>query len=109
MGEQGAVAKDPAVGPPQQPQDPPTAGGIGAGVQIRGEEEPTDEKAKAATDGATGAQPGPPQQGKRESQDPGGAVVLAAASHSLGQGHARLGPRLAAGAGLCHPQGASGG
>ena len=109
MGEQGAVAQGAAVRPPQQLQDPPAAGGIGAGVQIRGEQEPADQKAQAATDGPPGAQPGPPEQGKREAQDPGGAVVMAAASHSPWQGPARQGIQLAAGAGPCHPRGASGG
>ena len=66
MGEEGAVAQDAAIGPPEQLQEPPPPGGMGAGVQIRGEEEPADEKAQAASDGATGAQPGPPEQPKRE-------------------------------------------
>ena len=109
MGEERTVAQGPAVGPPEQIQGPPTAGGIGAGVQIGGEEKPADEKAQSATNGATGPQPGPPEQGKRQAQDPGGAVVVTAASHSLWPGGARRGGRLVAGAGLCHPRGASGG
>lgn len=76
--QQGAVAEQPPVGPPQQPQRPPAAGGVGAGVEVGREPQPADQERQGPAAGTAGPQPGPPQQPKGQGQQPGGAVVGAA-------------------------------
>ena len=81
MRQQRAMAEQPPVGPPEQAQRPPTAAGVGAGVEIGREPEPTDQKGQPAGGDSCETKPGAPKQPERHGQDPGGAVVLLAAGH----------------------------
>jgi hypothetical protein len=69
-----------AVGPPQPAEPSPALTRAAAGVEIRGEPQPTDQK------GQSGSKPGGPTQQQRNDQPqqpadaPGSSIVAAAAS-----------------------------
>ena len=81
--QQRSMGQKAAVGPPQQPQWPPAAGGVGARVQIGRQQQPSRQKAATGDGRARQPQPRPPQGAKGQGQGPGDAVVGAASSHGV--------------------------
>ena len=73
-----------AVGPPQHGQPTPTSTRAAAGVQIRGEPEPTDQKGQSCREACWPTQQQGESQPQQPADGPGGSIVTAAASQDAG-------------------------